>query len=334
MNTNATTLPRRALHLPTPRIGLGLAALGRPGYINLNHQADLPAERSKAAMRAHCHQMLSHAYQRGVRYFDAARSYGLAEDFLGDWLQQTANVDDCVIGSKWGYTYTADWQVDAKTHEVKEHSLAVLQQQWQQTVTHLRCNPALYQIHSATLDSGVLVNTDVLDELARLRDAGVAIGLTTSGPEQADVIEQALAVERDGVGLFSSVQATFNLLEPSAAGALQRAHQAGVRVIIKEALANGRLTMRNQSPGDHELIFTLAELGEEHDVGLDALALGYILQQPWVDMALSGAATPEQLDENLAALNLTLSEQERETLSGFAQPAKDYWQARAALRWN
>ncbi len=47
------------------------------------------------------------------RYFDAARSYGRAEEFLGSWLGGLGReqLDRAVVGSKWGYYYTADWQV-------------------------------------------------------------------------------------------------------------------------------------------------------------------------------------------------------------------------------
>ena len=69
-------------------IGLGLAALGRPAYINLGHASDFGADRSPDALRAQTHAVLDHAYARGVRYLDAARSYGLAEDFLGSWLRE------------------------------------------------------------------------------------------------------------------------------------------------------------------------------------------------------------------------------------------------------
>jgi aryl-alcohol dehydrogenase-like predicted oxidoreductase len=59
-------------------LGLGLAALGRPGYINVGHGADLPSTELEA-MEAHAHRVLDAAYDGGVRYFDAARSYGRAE---------------------------------------------------------------------------------------------------------------------------------------------------------------------------------------------------------------------------------------------------------------
>ena len=112
-------------------IGIGLAALGRPGYINIGHVEDLESNYDVAAMEARAHAVLDAAYESGVRYFDAARSYGRAEEFLGSWLRKRGlSADSIVVGSKWGYTYTADWQIDAQVHEVKEHSQTVLQRQW------------------------------------------------------------------------------------------------------------------------------------------------------------------------------------------------------------
>ena len=67
-------------------LGLGLAALGRPGYINLGHADDLGHQYDVTAMEAHAHAVLDAAWAAGVRYFDAARSYGRAEEFLGRWL--------------------------------------------------------------------------------------------------------------------------------------------------------------------------------------------------------------------------------------------------------
>ncbi len=74
--------------------------------------------------------VLDVAWAAGIRYFDTARSYGRAEEFLANWLTSRAiSPDDVVVGSKWGYTYTAEWQIKASAHEVKEHSLPVLQRQ-------------------------------------------------------------------------------------------------------------------------------------------------------------------------------------------------------------
>src|SRR3712207_5810312 len=102
------------------RIGLGLAALGRPGHLNLGHERDLGADRSVEALRRRTHEVLDAAFERGVRAFVAARSYGRGEEFLGEWLR-SREPEGVTVSSKWGYVYTADWQVDADPPEVKHH---------------------------------------------------------------------------------------------------------------------------------------------------------------------------------------------------------------------
>ena len=327
-------MPEKRLALPRPRIGLGLAALGRPGYINLGHGADMPDGRDVEAMRAHAHAMLDAAWRHGLRYVDAARSYGRAEAFLGDWLADRPAGQRPTVGSKWGYTYTAGWQVDAEVHEVKEHSLAVVDRQWRETLDALGGPPALYQIHSATLDSGVLENAAVLERLAEIRDAGTAIGLTTSGPRQADTLSRAMQVRIDGRPLFDAVQATCNLFEPSVADELARASESGMAVIVKEAVANGRLTARNDRPADAEAMAVLDRVAKAHGVGRDAIAIAALLARPWVDMVLSGAGAEEQLVSNLEALEVQLSVEERRLLEGLAEPPERYWQTRGGLAWN
>jgi aryl-alcohol dehydrogenase-like predicted oxidoreductase len=204
-----------------PVMGLGLAALGRPGYINLGHNRDIGPDKSREAMSRRAYEVLDKAYLLGLRYFDAARSYGQAEAFLATWLQKK-RPDDVFIASKWGYTYTADWQVEAHVHEHKEHSVAVLERQWAESKNLLGDYLQLYQIHSATFQSGVLDNTEVLRRLWRLREQGIHIGITVSGAEQAAIIGKAMAIGRDGQQLFSSVQATWNLLAQSVAPMLEK----------------------------------------------------------------------------------------------------------------
>ncbi|WP_461026507.1 aldo/keto reductase, partial [Streptomyces sparsus] len=226
---------------PVARLGLGLAAVGRPGYLNLGRESDLPAVRTVEAMRARTEDLLDAAYAAGVRYVDTARSYGRAEEFLADWLRSRPGATDVVVGSKWGYTYTADWAVDAETHEVKDHSAATYDRQRAETDRLLGGRLDLYQIHSLTPRSPALADRALHERLARLAERGVTVGFSTSGPEQADTIRAALGVEVAGRPLFQVVQSTYNLLEPSAGPALAEAHEAGLSVIVKEALANGRL---------------------------------------------------------------------------------------------
>ncbi|WP_026369968.1 aldo/keto reductase [Kallotenue papyrolyticum] len=324
-----------ATGLRVSAIGLGLAALGRPGYINLGHAADLRDQTDPAALERHTHSVLDAAWQHGIRLFDAARSYGRAEEFLGNWLRARAiDPAQVTVSSKWGYIYTAGWRTDAEVHEVKDHSLANLQRQWAESRAWLGPYLRLYQIHSATFESGVLDNLPVLRELARLKAEGIAIGLTLSGPQQAAVLRRALTITIDGARLFDSVQATWNLLERSAEEALAEAHAAGMGVIVKEALANGRLTERNRDAAFAARLAVLQREAARLGATLDALALAAALAQPWVDVVLSGATTVEQLRSNLRALEVVWDDQAAAALRELAEPPAEYWRIRSRLSWN
>ncbi len=305
--------------LKVSRIGLGTAALGRPGYINEGHHLDLEGKADRSSMEHNMATVLDAAYQAGVTYIDAARSYGEAENFLRSWLDSSAAPrPDVVVGSKWGYTYVADWKINADVHEVKDHSSEAFIRQSAETEQSLGDYLDLYQIHSVTPESPVFADAETLDRLAELKAQGVLIGFSTSGPDQATTIRKALECMAGSQLLFDTVQSTWNVLEPSAGEALAEASDAGLGVIIKEAVANGRLTHR----GDY------AEKLEGGDYSPDARAIASVLAQPFVSTVLSGATTVEQLRSNLDAVR--------------AEPVDDidpidpveYWTQRSNRSWT
>jgi aryl-alcohol dehydrogenase-like predicted oxidoreductase len=316
-------------------LGIGLAALGRPAYIDLGHAEDLQHNYDRDVMEGGAHAVLDAAWQAGIRYFDAARSYGLAESFLGSWLKsRQISPKEVTVGSKWGYIYTADWKVDAPVNEVKEHTLAVLRRQRQESEAALDGYLSLYQVHSATLESGILENRAVLEELMRFHENGLAIGLTVSGVAQAETVEQALQVVVDGRPLFQCVQVTWNLLEPSAGSVLKFARPIGMGVIVKEALANGLLTGKNHDPDYAPKLDLLKKAAVQRGTTVDALALAAALAQPWADVVLSGAATTAQLLSNAKALEVAWDGELADSLSGLAEAPAVYWAKRSQMAWN
>jgi aryl-alcohol dehydrogenase-like predicted oxidoreductase len=228
------------------------------------------------------------------------------------------------VSSKWGYRYTGGWQRTAAVHEVKEHSLSHLTTQWAQTKALLGPWLRTLHIHSLTPDSPALDDQPLLDRLWQLRGTGLTIGASVSGPRQAEVIDRLLTVRRQGERLFSAVQATWNLLERSAGPALQRAHDAGLQVVVKEGLANGRLSPR----GD---VTPVLDEAQRRGTTADALSLAVALAQPFADVVLSGAATKTQVAANLLARNVEVL---ADTLTSVTQPAERYWAERSTLRWS
>jgi aryl-alcohol dehydrogenase-like predicted oxidoreductase len=250
------------------RLGLGLAALGRPGYVTLNHAADLGGRYDPASMELNAHEVLEAAFAAGIRYIDAARSYGRAEDFVAS---------------------------------------------------------------SKTLEDDALI-----DAIARLRERGIRAGLSVSGAGQDVAIRRSLEVRRDGQRVFDSVQATWNLLERGAKSALQDAHDAGMRVVVKEALANGRLTHgdRDEDGVFAPLVARIRELAESRGTNIETLALGAALARPWADVVLTGAATVGQIRSNVAALQLAYDAELEEQLRSVSIAPEEYWRARSSFKWN
>ncbi len=308
-------------------IGLGTAAIGRPQYINIRQEET--ADFSLDAFRRKGMAILDEAYAQGVRYFDTAPGYGMAEQMLIDWLA-TKNDPTIELATKWGYTYVANFDPNATQHEVKEHSLAKLNEQWQQSQALL---PALtsYQIHSATFETGVLDSQAVLERLAELKAThGLHIGLSTTGNNQREVLEKSLTVEVAGEPLFDLFQVTYNIFDQSLREIIQQVSAAGKRVAIKEALANGRV-FSNESYVHYQSAYQLlASLAEKYQVGTDAIALRFCLDSVPVYKVLSGAG----LESHLQANTFSLTEQEIEILSELAVSREAYWAERQQLGWN
>ncbi|RYV51085.1 aldo/keto reductase [Pengzhenrongella frigida] len=313
------------------RLGIGLAAVGRPAYITAHRGPDLGANRTVEELERRTHVLLDAAYDAGLRYVDVARSYGNAEEFAAHWFASRGAVD-VEVGSKWGYRYVGDWQLRADLHEVKDHSLGAFREQWPLTRDLLGDHLGRYLVHSATPDTGVLADTELHRELATLRDRGIRVGISTSGPRQADAIRTALDVEVDGAPLFTAFQVTWNPLEPSVGAAAAEADARGSQVVVKESVANGRL-----APGGDDGsvgVRHVAVLASRAGVAIDQLAVAAALAQPWAWRVLSGAATPEHLASHVVAAGLVLDPELVEEVLTAAQDARDYWAERSTRPWT
>jgi len=313
------------------RLGLGTAALGRPQYINVRQEEAL--NQDLEAFKQHGFNVLEEAYGSGVRYFDTAPGYGLAENLVLEWLR-TKNDDTIQVATKWGYTYVANFDATAKIHEVKEHSLSKLNEQWgvsKALLPHLK----VYQIHSATLDTGVLENKSVLDQLAFLKaEHNIKMGITTTGANQVEVIKKALDIEIEGQALFDAFQVTYNVLDQSLKDISDVLVREGKSIIVKEALANGRLFRNKNYPHYTDLYDLLESLAVKYDVGVDAIALNFCVATIPESIVLSGAANKKHLEDNVKMATFKLNDEDISALSKFKIDERSYWEERKRLGWT
>lgn len=89
-----------------PRLGLGMAALGRPGYINLDRTSILGSERDVEMMQRQANSVMDSLFATGEAvWLDCARSYGLSEKFVGEYLRaKNVRPEEVYVSSKWGYS--------------------------------------------------------------------------------------------------------------------------------------------------------------------------------------------------------------------------------------
>ncbi len=312
-------------------LGLGTAAIGRPQYINIRQEETTDC--SLEVFRAAGKKVLDLAYEKGIRYFDTAPGYGLAEELLVEWIQEKKDTT-IELATKWGYTYVANFDPNATIHEVKEHSLEKLNEQW---VVSKKALPFLstYQIHSATFETGVLENEKVLNRLAELKaNHQLHIGLSTTGTNQVEVIEKALEVTVNGISLFDAFQVTYNVLDQSLAEISQQLTSSNKRIILKEALANGRIFPNERYPHYDKLYQVLVCLAKKYEVGIDAIALRFCIDSIAPFKILSGAAKAFHLTENLKVESFKLEESDIARLIQFAITPNAYWKERKQLGWN
>jgi aryl-alcohol dehydrogenase-like predicted oxidoreductase len=337
-----------------PRIGLGMAALGRPGYINLNRSTIFgnTNERTIESMQQRANLVMDEVFRITNDYnsnnedstiqskillpwFDCARSYGLSEQFVGDYLRKhNIQKDKVYVSSKWGYTYVADFQVSLPAgvpHEIKDHSVNNFLKQLQESIHTLGEYINLYQIHSATIESGVLSDPIVHNELMKCKKQyNWSIGLSVSSPQQGITIQEAVKINVNNERLFDSVQCTYNVLEQSAYNALIDAYNNGID--IKEGLANGRVL---SNP-----ILIKYSKNEIFNCTPDQLALGCILAQPFQPRVLSGAVTSDQVLSNYKAIDIAtklVSSHDTiltEIMQSCIMDSQAYWSERSALQWN
>ncbi|WP_200209796.1 aldo/keto reductase [Micromonospora coerulea] len=266
--------------LPVDRLGYGAMQLTGPGVWG---DPKDPAE----ALR-----VLRRAYELGVTFIDTADSYGpfVSELLIREALHPYA--DDLVIATKAGLTRggPGDWRPLGRPE--------YLRQQCELSLRHLGldCIP-LYQLHR--IDQQVPL-ADQLGELALLKQEGKIrhIGLSEVTVAQ---IEAAQAITP-----IASVQNLYNLADRGAEDVLDHCARNDLAFIPWFPIATGNLAR----PGG-----PLDAIATEHGATPAQLALAWLLRRSPVMLPIPGTSSVAHLEENVAAAEVQLTDDEFEALT-------------------
>ena len=151
---------------------------------------------------------------------------------------------------------------------------------------------------------------------------------------QKEVLEEALKIKVDGTFLFDVFQVTYNVFDQSLKGIIKEVNKQEKLVVVKEALANGRV-FPSESYSQYSTMYSvLSKLANKYNVGIDAIALAFCLQTVPVDVVLSGASNVKHVSENILAQNVTLQPSEIVEIEKLKVSPTEYWNERKQLQWQ
>jgi len=200
----------------------------------------------------------------------------------------------------------------------------------------------LYQIHGFDPATPFEETLRALDDLVS-RGLVRTIGCSNLAAWQ---IMKALAIsERRGWARFETVQAYYSIAgRELGREILPLVEDQGLGVMVWSPLAGGFLSGKftRDKKGDnnsrrtafdfppvdkeraYDIIDAMAPIAEAHDASVARVALAWLLQRKGVMSIIIGAKTVQQLDDNLAAADLTLSAEELATLDAVSALRPEY----------
>ena len=288
-------------------VGFGCWAIGGHGYGEVDDRTSISAVRK--------------AWELGVNLFDTADVYGFgrSESILSEALGNDRH--SAVIATKFG----VDWDRTGKIW--RDASPARARKALEASLRRLRLERIpLFQVHWP--DPAVSLE-ETLAELELQREAGKVDMIGVSNFDATDIL-------RAGAGRVASAQYGYNIVDRVRETDIARCREARVGVLAYGVLARGLLSGKFQraqefGPGDtrakdptfqgealNRLLGAaklLRDTAQRAHVTPAQVAIRWAIDQPGVTSAIIGAKTPEQVTENVLALDTVISEKDRRRLA-------------------
>jgi pyridoxine 4-dehydrogenase len=237
-------------------------------------------------------QLLRRVIEAGVNLIDTADSYGpaVSESLIAEALHPYP--EELVIATKGGFERPGPgrWQPACRPERLRRCC--------EDSLRRLRLERIdLYQLH--TVDPRVPIE-DSIAALAELREEGKIrhIGVSNVSGEELERARQ--------IAPIVSVQNRYNLTARSSEEVLEECERAGLGFLPYFPLAVGELAR----PGGQ-----LDEIARGHGATPAQVALAWLLQHSPVTLPIPGTSSLAHFEENLAAAELELSDEELEALT-------------------
>jgi len=271
--------------------------------------------------------MVGRALDAGINFIDTADAYGTSEEILGRALK--GRRDEVVLASK--FARPVD---DNPNHQggsrrwimtTVENSLRRLQ------TDHLD----LLQMHRPDPTTDIEETLSTLTDLVR---SGKVRMIGSSDMPASEIVEAQWAAQRRGFERFRTEQPHYSLLDRSIEReVLPVAQRYGIGTVIWSPLASGMLTGRVRRGQETDLrrsrlfaalhderridaVEEFVALAEEAGLSLTHLALAFVISHPGVTAALIGPRTMAQLDDLLAAAEVSLSDDLLDRIDAIVAP--------------
>lgn len=293
------------------------------------------------ASREDSSAVIDRAIDAGINFLDTANAYqqGRSEEYVGETLSRNGKRHRIVLATK------VHFRISEDDPNAFGNSRRHILEQCEVSLRRLKTDYIdLYQIHRP--QSGVPIDETLqaLDDLVR---AGKVRYVGTSNFAAWQVVESLWASRELRLNRFISEQPAYNLLDRRAERELFRMAQTyGIAILPWSPLAGGLLTGKYQwdapAPADSRFVDaandpllapryneralrvceSLAPMAEEKSCTLSQLALAWCACQPGVTSPIIGPRTVEQLEDNLGALELELSEDDLEQIDSIVEPGR------------
>ncbi len=249
-----------------------------------------------------CRRILDRALDAGINIIDTAHVYGRSEEIIGEALRRNGKREGVIIASK---------------IQPLRNDRATIVEQTETSLRRLRTDRVdLMQLHRPNADIPIEESLRAFDDLIRAGKVGY---IGSRGFKAWQVMEALWCAKDLGLRRFVSEQSVYSLLCRRIEDELvPMVRTYGVGLLVWSPLGAGVLTeryTRQNSPAHMEMseqmwqvIETVRELAHEKGRTASQLALAWCMAQPGVTSPIAGPRTLAQFDDNLGALDVTLSQ--------------------------